>query len=151
MEKEQRVKVLKKKEISFSFKPAETIRPKIWPVKDFIDQHQCQGVYRVTCYYGKCYIEEASWSFLVKIKKHVANVHNEWTHTSALVEHSLNNMHHIGLNNTEILAKENHYFKRGVRKNLEIAKYLSNLYRYGRLEINNAWIPLNKKVSTNSH
>jgi hypothetical protein len=56
-------KVLRKKEITTSFKPVETIRQKMRSVKDKIDHHQYKGVYKVEFSCGKCYIGE-TWMIL---------------------------------------------------------------------------------------
>jgi hypothetical protein len=88
-------KVLKKKEITTSFKPLVTIRQRMKSVKDPIDQQQGKGIYKVSCSCGKCYIGETRRSFQVRIKEHGADIRNERIHTSALAEHSLKTKHHV--------------------------------------------------------
>jgi hypothetical protein len=51
-------KVLKRKEITTSFKPLITIRQRIRSVKDPTDERQGKGIYKISCSRGKCYIGE---------------------------------------------------------------------------------------------
>jgi hypothetical protein len=135
-------KVLKRKEIKTSFKPLITIRQRMKSVKDPIDQQQGKGIYKVSCSCGKCYIGETGRSFQVRIKEHEADIRNERTRTSALAEHSLKTKHHVCLEDTKILAKEDHYYKRRLREALEIIKHPNNINRDGGLEVSRFWHPL---------
>jgi hypothetical protein len=60
----------------------------------------------------------------------------------ALAEHSLKTKHHVFLEDTKILAKENHYYKRRIREAIEIIKHPNNINRDGGLEVRNNWLPL---------
>jgi hypothetical protein len=120
-------KILKRKEITTSFKPLMTIRQRMRSVKDPIDQRQEKGVYKVSCSCGKSYIGETGRSFQIRIKEHEGDIKNKRIHTSALVEHSLKTKHHVCLEDTMILAKENHYYKRRFREALEIIKHPNNI------------------------
>jgi len=62
--------------------------------------------------------------------------------TSALAEHSFSSKHHIRLEDTKILAKEDHFFKRRIKEAIEILKHPNNLNRDNGLEISENWIPL---------
>jgi hypothetical protein len=135
-------KVLKRKDIMTSFKPLITIRQRMKSVKEPIDHQQGKGIYKVSCSCGKCYIGETGRSFQVRIKEHEANIRNERTHTSALAEHSLKTKHHVCLEDTKILAKEDHYYKRHLREALEIIKHPNNIKRDGGLEVSSFWHPL---------
>ena len=75
-------------------------------VKDKVDDHEHKGVYKVTCSCGLNYIGEIGRSLKVRLKEHGADIH-----TSALVEHSEKSKHHICLEDSSFLAKENHHFK----------------------------------------
>jgi hypothetical protein len=66
----------------------------------------------------------------------------ERARTSALAEHSLKTKHHIRLEDTRILAKEDHLLKRRIREAIEIIKNPDNLNRDNGLEISDSWIPL---------
>jgi hypothetical protein len=118
-------RVLSKKEIKTSFKPLETIKHNMRSVKDKIDPHKGKGIYKIECSCGKCYIGETGRSFQIRIKEHGADIKNERICTSALAEHSLKTRHHIRLEDTKILAKENHLFKRRIREAIEIRKHPS--------------------------
>jgi predicted GIY-YIG superfamily endonuclease len=135
-------KILNKKEIKTSFRPLNTIKQKMRSVKDKLDQHNFKGVYRIECSCGKCYIGETGRSFNTRIKEHSADIKNERTRTSALAEHSLTTKHHIRLEDTKILAKEDHLLKRRIREAIEIIKNPDNLNRDNGLEISESWIPL---------
>jgi predicted GIY-YIG superfamily endonuclease len=134
--------VLRKKEIKTSFKPSETIKQKMKSVKDEPDHRKCKGVYKIECSCGKCYIGETGRSFQIRIKEHGADIKNERTRTSALAEHSFSSKHHIRLEDTKILAKEDHFFKRRIKEAIEILKHPNNLNRDNGLEINENWVPL---------
>ena len=70
-------------------------------------------------------------------------IKNEHIRTSALAEHSLKTRHHICLEDTKILAKENHLFKRCIREAIEIQKHPSNLNKDSGLELREKWFHLN--------
>ena len=59
-----------------------------------------------------------------------------------LAEHSLKTKHHIRLEDTRILSKEDHLLKRRIREAIEIIKNPDNLNRDNGLEISDSWIPL---------
>ena len=99
-------------------------------------------VYKIECSCGKCYIGETSRSFHTRIKEHGANIKKERTHTSALAEHSLKTKHRICIEETKILAKEDHLLKRRIREPIEIIKNPNNLNKDKGLEISDIWIPL---------
>ena len=135
-------KILSKKEIKTSFKPLKTIKQNMRFVKDKIDPHKSKGIYKIECSCRKCYIGETGRSFQTRIKEHGSDIKNERIDTSALAEHSLKTRHHICLEDTKILATENHLFKRRVREAIEIRKHPSNLNRDSGLELSENWLPL---------
>jgi hypothetical protein len=81
-------------------------------------------------------------SFHTEIKEHGANIKNGQTHTSTLVEHSLTTKHHVRLEDTKILAKEDHLLKLRIREAIKIIKNPNNLNRDNGLEMSDSWIPL---------
>jgi len=125
-----------------SFKPLITIKQRMKYVKDPIDRQQGKGIHKVSCSCGKCYIGETRRSFQVRIKEHEADIRKERTRTSALVEHSLKTKHHVFLEDTKILEKEDHYYKRRLREAIEIIKHPNNMNRDGGLEVSIFWHPL---------
>jgi predicted GIY-YIG superfamily endonuclease len=135
-------KFLNKKDIKTSFRPLDTIKQKMRSVKDKLDQLNCKGVYIIECSCGKCYIGEIGRSFHTRIKEHGADIKNGRTRTSALAEHSLTTKHHVLLEDTKILAKEDHLLKSRIREAIEIIKNPNNLNRDNGLEMSDSWIPL---------
>ena len=133
--------ILKKKRIPTSFKPVQTIRQKMRPVKDPIDPKQLSGIYEVSCSCKFCYIGETGRSFHTRLKEHGDGIRNERICTSALAEHCSKTKHHICLEDTKILAREIHYFKIKIRESLEIIKHPNNLNKDGGLEISITWLP----------
>ena len=85
-------------------------------IKDKLECQKCKGVCKIECSCGKCYIGETSRSFQIRIKEHGAYIKNECTRSSTLTKHSLKTKHHVCLENTKILVKENHLFKRQIRE-----------------------------------
>jgi hypothetical protein len=142
-------RVLSKKEIKNSFKPLETIKHNMRSVKDKLDPHKGKGIYKIECSCEKCYIGETGRSFQIRLKEHGADIKNERIHTSALAKHSLIKKHHVRLEDTKILAKENHLFKRRIREAIEIRKHPSNLNRDSGLELSENWFPLIHKNKNN--
>jgi hypothetical protein len=52
-------------------------------------------------------------------------------------------MQYVGLTeDTTILAKENHLFKRRIREAIEIQKHLGNVNRDNGIELSENWLPL---------
>jgi hypothetical protein len=135
-------RILSKKEIKTSFEPLVTIKQSMRSVKDKLNPHNGKGIYKIECSCGKCYIGETGRSFQVRIKEHGADIKNERIRTSALAEHSTKTKHHVRLEDTKILAKENHLFKRRIREAIEIRKHPSNLNRDSGLELSESWLPL---------
>jgi hypothetical protein len=133
---------LRKKEITTSFKSLVTIRHKTTSIKDTLDHHQYKWVYKVECCCDKCYIGETRRSFHIRIKDHYANIRNECTRTSSLVEHSSETKHHVCLEDTKILVRGDHYFRCRIMEAMEINKHPNNLNRDGGLDISKSWLPL---------
>ena len=104
-------------------------------IKDKLNPHNGKGIYKIECSCGKCYIGETGRSSQVRIKEHGADIKNECIRTSALVEHSPKTRHHVRLEDTKILAKENHLFKCRIREAIEIHKHPSNLNIDSGLEL----------------
>ena len=140
-------RILNKNNIMTSFKPLETIKKKMRSVKDQVDHTQFRGVYKITCSCNISYIGETGRSFHTRLKEHGADIRKEWICSSALAEHVAKTKHHICLEDTTILAKEDHYFKIKFREALEIIKLPHNLNRDGGLEVSTSWLPsiLNRK------
>ena len=104
-------------------------------VKGKADEQQHKGVYKVTCSCGLYYISETGQSLKIRLNEYGADICNQGIRTSALAEHSKNSKDHIFLEETSLIAKENHYYKRRLREALEIIKHPNNLNRDGGFEV----------------
>ena len=118
-------------------------------IKDKIDEHPQKGVHKVTCSCYLKYIGEIGRSLKVGIKEHEANICKQCIHTSALTEHLEKTRHHICLEETSMLARENHYYKRHFKEALEIIKHPKKLNRDGGFEVSKTWVPLIKHQNQN--
>jgi len=112
-----------------------TIKQGMKSVTDNQEQLQQKGVYMINCSCGEHYIGETGRLVRIRLKEHGADIRNERTHSSALVEHAGKTNHHICLEDTKVIANEKHHFKRKVHEALEIIKHPHNLNRDGGLEI----------------
>ena len=112
-----------------------------------IDHTQFRGVYKVPCSCNIGYIGKTGRSFHTRLKEHGADIRNERICTSTLAEHVTKTKHQVCLENTKIIATEDHYFKRKFREALEIIKLPNNLNMDGGLEVSTSWLPsiLNRK------
>ena len=134
-------RILRKNNITTSFKPLETIRKRMRSVKDSVDHTQFRGVYKIPCSWKISYIGDTGCSFYMRLKEHGADIRKERIHSSALGEHVSKTKHHIFLEDTKILSKEDPYFKRKFREALEIIKLPHNLNRDGGLKVSTSWLP----------
>ena len=104
-------------------------------VKDKIDEVLQKGVYKVICSCGLNCIGEIGQSLKGRMKEDMTDIHNQHIRTSALVEHSEKTKHHIYIEETSMLSRENHYYKTRFREALEIIKHPKNLTRDGGFEV----------------
>lgn len=111
-------------------------------VKDRIDQQRLKGVYKINCSCGRSYIGVTRRLFKIRIKEHQADTKNQRTRSFTLVEHSLRSRHHICLEDTKIISREDQYFKRKFREGLQIMKHPDNLNQDGGGEVSRSWLPL---------
>ena len=105
--------ILRKKEIFTSFKPPNmSIRWNMKSAKEPIYQHHHKGVFKIPCFYGKLYIGEIVWCFILRIKEYEDKIRLEHFHMSTLIEHSYNTKHQLFLGKIKvekIIAKKNNY------------------------------------------
>jgi hypothetical protein len=80
-------RILKKKSIGATFKPLNTIRNSLRPVKYHVDPIEQKGVYMILCSCCKQYIGETSCSFRIRIQEHATDIKHNRTRPSALAEH----------------------------------------------------------------
>ena len=86
-------------------------------------------MYNIDWSCGKSYIGETGGSLKIRLKEHRADIKNGRSHTSALAEQSSKTKHHVCLEDTKIIAREDHYQKRNIREAIKIMKYPQNLNR----------------------
>lgn len=142
-------KILKKKDVLTFSKPLETIKQKMRSMKDTTPHRQYKDIYKVACSCGKRYIAETQRLFHVRIKEHSADIRNEHICTSTLAKYSLKTKHHMCLEDTKILAREEHYHKHWLREALEIIKHPNNLNRDRDFVISESWVPLINQQKNN--
>ena len=109
------------------------------------------GVYKVLCSCGAPYIGETGRSFTTIIKEHYADVKHDRVIKSSLAEHSSSTKHHICLENTQMLSKEDNYCKRKMKEAIEIFNHPSNLNRDEGWTISWAWHPLLSSIKRPRH
>ena len=108
--------ILKNNGIVTTFKPLNTIRNCLNPVKDKIDPKCHKGVYLIPCSCGKPYVGETGRSFNTRIQEHSADIKHNRSKSSALAEHSDKTKHQICIEDNHILARCEHYFIRKFRE-----------------------------------
>lgn len=141
-------KILSKKGLRIAFKPLSRLRNRVPPLKDPKDSLLESGVYKIVCSYGAPYIGETGHSFRTRIREHGADIKYDRVQKSALAEHSSSTKHHICLESTEILAKEDNFFKRKLKEAIKISYHPINLNRDDGWSISLSWQPL---LNTNNH
>ncbi|XP_059066646.1 uncharacterized protein LOC131857886 [Cryptomeria japonica] len=125
-----------------AFKLVSTIKRHAPPLKDTRDAFSESGVYKIVCSCGTPYIGETGHSFMTRIKEHSADIKHERALKSALAEHSTTTKHHICLEDTQVLCRENNFFKRKVKEAIAIIQHPSNLNRDDGLNLSISWHPL---------
>ena len=88
------------------------------------------------------YIGETGRSVHTQIKEHVADIRHDRVGKSALAEHSFSSKHHICLEDTLVLSKEDNYFKRKLKEAIEIFNHPINLNRDDGWILNPSWQPM---------
>ena len=101
--------VLRRYNISTSFKPLCTIRNYLGSVKDPVDPKDMKGVYMIPCLCGTPYIGEVGRSIRQRIREHVANLKHNRSRTSALAEHVEKSHHHFCIEDSKVVARVDHF------------------------------------------
>jgi hypothetical protein len=135
-------KILSKKGLRVAFKPLSRIRSFVPSLKDSVDTIMHSGVYKILCSCGAPYIGETGRSFQMRIREHSADIKHDRVHKSALAEHSSSTKHHICLESTQILFKEDNFFKRKLLEAIEINHHPINLNRDDGWSLSQSWQPL---------
>ena len=64
-----------------------------------------------------------------------------------LAKNSHNTSHHVCIENTSLISREDNYNKRRIREVVEIEKRNNNLNKDDGLNISNTWKPLINKIN----
>ena len=142
-------KILSKKGLRVTFKLLSRLKNHLPPLKDSKDPLLDSGVYKILCSCGVPYIGETGQAFNTKIREYGADIKHERTQKSAIAKHSSTTKHHICLENTQILAKVDNYFKRKFKEAIEINYHPESLNRDDGWSINPSWQPLLSMLNNN--
>jgi hypothetical protein len=98
--------------------------------KDKLPLFQSEGIYKVECLCGKCYIGQTGRSIQCRLKEHSRAIKQYDKEKSALAEHKFEDGDHtFDLEKTVVLAKTTKYHQRLIREAIEIRKYPNNFKR----------------------
>eukprot|EP00253_Pinus_taeda_P030797 PITA_30797 len=122
-------RILRKYDVLATFRPLNTISGSLRSVKDPIDPKDMKGVYVIPCSCGTPYIGETGCSINQRICEHSADLRHGRTKSSALAEHAGKTMHHVCIEDAQVIAKVAQFHHRKFREALEIEKRPNNLNR----------------------
>ena len=134
-------RILKKYNVSSTFKPSRTIWSSLRLVKDLICPKDGKGVYLIPCSCGTPYIGETGRSISQRIHEHVADLKHSRSRSSALAEHVEKTNHHICIEDAKVIVRIDHFNHRKLREALEIEKRAINLNRDDGWIVSRCWIP----------
>ena len=134
-------RILRRYDVSATFRPLNTIRGSLRSVKDPVDPKSMKGVYIIPCSCGTPYIGETGRSINQRISEHSADLRHGRTKSSALAEHAGKTMHHVCIEEAQVIAKIPQFHHRKFREALEIEKRPSNLNRDDGWKISRCWVP----------
>ena len=92
-------KILRRRNIKFSFSPSNSLRNMLDSTKDPIDMKLQKGVYTIPCSCGKKYIGEIGRSIRIRLKEHTNHAHHEQIKKYSIVEHCYNMKHYMCFEN----------------------------------------------------
>ena len=107
--------ILRRNNVSATFKPLCTIRNSLGSVKDPIDPKDMKGVYLIPCSCGTPYIGETGRSIRQRIREHAADIRHNRSRTSALDEHVEKSCHHVCIEDSKVVAKVDHFHHRKLK------------------------------------
>ena len=117
--------------------------------KDPIEPLKQKGVYSIPCSCEIPYIGETGLSIQVRLKEHSAHIIHDRHQKSSLSEHAHHSRHHIRIEGTKLITREDHYKRRKIREAIEIEKFPSNLNRDDGLKLNECWRPIIRHLKKN--
>ena len=95
----------------------------------------------ITMTHGTLYIGETGRSINQRIHEYVVDLRHGRSRSSALAEHAEKTKHHICIEDTEVIARIDHFHHRKLREALEIEKSPVNLNRDDGWSVSRCWIP----------
>jgi hypothetical protein len=99
-----------------------------------------EGIYKVECLCGKCYIGQTGRSIQCRLKEHSRAIKQYDKEKSALAEHKFEDGDHtFDLEKTVVLAKTSKYHQRLIREAIEIRKNPNNFNRDQGVELSSTW------------
>jgi hypothetical protein len=116
-------KILEKRNIGTRFTTEKKISQILPTPKDKLPLFQSEGIYKVECLCGKCYIGQTGRSIQCRLKEHSRAIKQYDKEKSALAEHKFEDGDHtFDLEKTVVLAKTSKYHQRLIREAIEIRK-----------------------------
>ena len=104
-------RILKKHNIKTVHLPPKKIKQMLRPVKD--EQGlKTAGVYEIPCECGQVYIGQTGRTVNERISEHERNLRMQYFDKSAVVEHALENNHHIGFEEARLIDRATNYWDR---------------------------------------
>jgi len=134
-------RILRKHNVSSTFRPLNTICRSLRSVKDPIDPKDMKGVYVIPCSCGTPYVGETGRSINQRIHEHSVDIKHGRTRSSSLAEHAEKTKHHICFEEAQVIAKIAPFYHRKFREAIEIEKRPRNLNRDDGWKISSCWIP----------
>jgi hypothetical protein len=108
--------------------------------KNKLPLFQSEGIYKVECLCGKCYIGQTGRSIQCRLKEHSRAIKQYDKEKSALAEHKFEDGDHtFDLEKTVVLAKTTKYHQRLIREAIEIKKHPNNFNRDQGVELSSTW------------
>ena len=88
----------------------------------------------------------------MRLKEHCADIMHDHHQKSALAKKTHHPRHHIRIEETKLITREEHYKRRKIREAIEIEKFPLNLNRDDGLKLNECWRPIIRLLKdTNTH
>ena len=119
-------------------------------LKDPIEPKYFKGAYSIACSCSKPYIGETGRSIATRLKEHGADLKNDRYKKSALAEHAHLTQHHICLENSSVITREDNLAKWKITEKIEINMTNGCLNRDDVKKLSDTWLPLLHSLKKNS-
>ena len=131
--------VLRRNNVSSSFKPFCTIMNSLEFFKDPIDPMDLKGVYMAPSSRGTPYIGEIGQSIRQIILEHATDLMHNRSNTSSLAEHVQKLCYRVCIEESKVIAKVDHFHHRKLREAIEIERRPKNLNRDDGRKLSKSW------------